>query len=93
MSNLDTMKEKHGLGGGRAIQTHEIKSIVERVETHEKGRKEIIDNISKLYKEAKASGYDIKALRDIIRMRKMNSGDRIEKQIILETYMQAMGML
>jgi uncharacterized protein (UPF0335 family) len=93
MATLDATKVKPGLVGGRAIETHEIKSIIERVETRERARKEITDKISKLYKEAKGDGYDIKALREIIRMRKMKEGDRAEQEAVLDTYKQALGML
>ena len=93
MANLDAVREEHSLVGGRAIQGHEIKSIIERVETREKRRKEMIGNISKLYMEAKGNGYDIKALRTIIRLRKMKEGDRAEQEAVLETYKQALGML
>jgi uncharacterized protein (UPF0335 family) len=94
MANLNAMREEHRLVGGRAIQAHEIKSIIERVETREKARKELIDNISKLYMEAKGHGYDIKALRTIIRLRKIKEGDRAEQEaVLLDTYKQALGML
>ena len=93
MTILDATKVKPEFVGGRAIQTHEIKSIVERVETREKRRRESSDNISKLYKEAKGNGYDLKALRTIIRLRKMKHGDRTEQEAVLDTYKQALGML
>jgi uncharacterized protein (UPF0335 family) len=91
MTNLDAMKERPG--GGRAIQAHEIKSIIERVETREKGRKELADKISKLFLEAKGNGYDVKALRIIVRLRKMKEGDRAVQEAILDTYKPALGML
>ena len=92
MAKLGTMREQR-LVGGRAIEAHEIKSIIERVETREKRRKEMIDNISKLYLQAKGNGYDIKALRTIIRLRKMKEGDHAEQEAVLDTYKQALGML
>ena len=93
MANLDATKERLGPVGGLAVQASEIKSIIERVETREKARKHLIDKISKLYLEAKGSGYDIKALRAIIRLRKMKVDDRTEQEAILDTYKQALGML
>jgi uncharacterized protein (UPF0335 family) len=93
MTNLDAMKERLEPHGGRAVQASEIKSIIERVETREKGKKEITANISKLYMEAKGNGYDIKTLRIIIRLRKMKKGDRAKQEAVLETYKQALGML
>jgi uncharacterized protein (UPF0335 family) len=46
-----------------------------------------------IYAEAKGNGYDVKALRTIVRLRKMDANDRQEAETILETYMQALGML
>jgi uncharacterized protein (UPF0335 family) len=93
MTDLHGMKEGPGSVDRRAVQAHEIKSIIARVETREKGRKALRDNLSKLYAEAKSSGYDIKALRIIIRLRKMKEGDRAEQEAVLDTYKQALGMI
>ena len=51
------------------------------------------DDIRDVYAEAKASGFDIKALRTIVRMRKQDADERREHEAILETYMHALGML
>jgi uncharacterized protein (UPF0335 family) len=78
---------------GLAVQSNDIRSIVERVEVREKGRKELIGKISKLYLEAKGLGYDVKVLRAIIRLRKMQEGDRVAQEATFDTYKQALGML
>jgi uncharacterized protein (UPF0335 family) len=46
-----------------------------------------------VYAEAKGNGYDVKALRTIVRLRKQDANERAEQETILETYMQALGML
>jgi uncharacterized protein (UPF0335 family) len=70
-----------------------LKSIIERVERLEEEKKAISDDIRDVYAEAKGSGYDVKALRTIVRMRKQDPNDRAQAETILETYMHALGML
>ena len=71
----------------------QLRSIIERVERLEEEKKAIADDISDVYAEAKGNGYDVKALRAIVRMRKQDPNERAEAETILETYMQALGML
>lgn len=71
----------------------QLKAIVERVERLEEEKKTISEDIKDVYVEAKGNGFDVKALRTIIRMRKMDANERQEQETILETYLQAMGML
>jgi uncharacterized protein (UPF0335 family) len=72
---------------------NQLKSIVERIERLEEERKSIGDDIRDVYAEAKGNGYDVKALRAVIRMRKQDANDRLEHETIVETYMAALGML
>ncbi|HEY7300311.1 MAG TPA: DUF2312 domain-containing protein [Xanthobacteraceae bacterium] len=71
----------------------QLKSFVERIERLEEEKKTIADDIRDVYAEAKGSGFDVKALRAIVRMRKQDSDERREYETVLETYMQALGML
>jgi uncharacterized protein (UPF0335 family) len=71
----------------------QIKSIVERVERLEEEKKALSEDIRDVYTEAKGVGFDVKALRTIVRMRKQDANERAEQDAILETYMHAMGML
>jgi len=71
----------------------QLKAIVERIERLEEEKKNTSDDIRDVYAEAKGNGFDVKALRQIIRLRKMDAGERAEQETILETYMQALGML
>ncbi len=66
---------------------------MERVERLEEEKKAIADDIRDVYAEAKANGFDIKALRMIVRLRKQDADERREQEAILETYMHALGML
>ena len=71
----------------------QLKSIVERIETLDGQIKELRDDQKDIYAEAKGNGYDVKALRTIVRMRKQDANERQEQETILETYMHALGML
>jgi uncharacterized protein (UPF0335 family) len=71
----------------------QLKAIIERIERLDEERQTISDDIRDVYAEAKGNGYDVKALRTIVRMRKQDESERAEHETILETYMQALGML
>jgi uncharacterized protein (UPF0335 family) len=71
----------------------QLKSIIERVERLEEEKKTLSDDVRDVYAEAKGNGYDVKALRTIVRMRKQDANERAEQETILELYMQSLGML
>jgi uncharacterized protein (UPF0335 family) len=71
----------------------QLKAIIERIERLEEEKKTISDDIRDVYAEAKGNGFEVKALRMIVRMRKQDADERREHETILETYMQALGML
>ena len=71
----------------------QLKSVIERVERLEEEKKTISDDIRDVYAEAKGNGFDVKALRTIVRLRKQDANERREQETILETYMHALGML
>jgi uncharacterized protein (UPF0335 family) len=71
----------------------QLKAIIERIERLEEEKKTISDDIRDVYAEAKGNGFEVKALRVIVRLRKQDANERAEQETILETYMQALGML
>jgi len=71
----------------------QLKAFIERVERLEQEKKAIADDIRDVYAEAKGSGFDVKALRQIVRLRKQDADERREYETILETYLHALGML
>jgi len=70
-----------------------LKAFVERIERLEEEKKALADDIRDVYAEAKGTGFDVKALRAIVRLRKQDANERQEHEAILETYMHALGML
>ena len=71
----------------------QLRAIIERIERLEEEKKTISDDVRDVYVEAKGNGYDVKALRTIVRMRKQDAHERQEQESILETYLHAMGMI
>jgi uncharacterized protein (UPF0335 family) len=71
----------------------QLKSIVERVENVNEQIKGLTDDRGDIFKEAKGNGFDVKALRTIIRLRAMNPDDIAAQEAILDTYKSALGML
>jgi uncharacterized protein (UPF0335 family) len=71
----------------------QLKAFVERIERLEEEKKALSDDIRDVYAEAKGNGYDVKAMRAIVRMRKQDKDERMEYETVLETYMHALGMI
>lgn len=69
-----------------------LKSIIERVERLEEEKAALAEDIKEIYAEAKANGFDTKALKQIVKIRKMDEQKRKEEQEILELYLSAIGM-
>lgn len=74
------------------VAAAELRQIIERIERLEEEKSAISGDIKDVLGEAKGRGFDTKAIRKIIRIRKMDANTRIEEQHILETYMAALGM-
>jgi uncharacterized protein (UPF0335 family) len=77
----------------RRFAKDQLKAFVERVERLEEEKKAIADDIRDVYGEAKVNGYDVKALRSVVRLRKIDVKERKEQEAVLETYLHALGML
>ncbi len=69
-----------------------LRLLIERIERLEEEKKGIADDIRDVYAEAKATGYDTKIMRQIIKLRKMRPDERSEQETILDTYLAALGM-
>lgn len=74
------------------ISQDQLRAFVERIERLDEDRAAVTADIKEVYAEAKGSGFDVKALRTVIRLRKQDTDERKESEAILETYMNALGM-
>lgn len=79
--------------GHNSVAKDQLKSVIERIEKFEDERSLLAGDIRDVYAEAKGNGFDVKALRAVIRMRKEDQAKREEREAIIETYMHALGML
>lgn len=77
----------------QSVARDQLRSIVERIERLEEEKKSLADDIKDVYAEAKANGFDTKALRKIVAIRKQDQNERLEQEAVLDTYMAALGML
>jgi uncharacterized protein (UPF0335 family) len=75
-----------------SVAADELRLLIERIERLEEEKKGIADDVSDVYAEAKARGYDPKTMRTVIRLRKMESHSRQEAEALLETYKAALGL-
>lgn len=72
------------------IATDRLRSLIERIEKLEEDKKEISTDIREVFAEAKSAGFDVKIMRAILKLRKMDAADRDEQEFLLETYRKAL---
>ena len=87
------IKDKPKEGASTRFAKDQLKAIIERIEHLEEEKKAISDDIRDVYAEAKGNGYDVTALRTVIRLRKQDKDERAEQEAILETYIHALSMI
>jgi uncharacterized protein (UPF0335 family) len=75
------------------ISAEQLRLLIERVERLEEEKKGISDDIKDVYAEAKSTGFDVKTMKTIVRLRKMEKHHRDEAEMLLETYKQALGLV
>lgn len=80
------MAEVGGIAGDH------LRSFIERIERLEEEKQGIAADIKDVYAEAKGTGFDVKIMRQLIRLRKMEDHDRSEQEEILDLYKRALGM-
>lgn len=85
-------ERQNGMGGG-AVAADELRLLIERAERLEEEKKGIADDIADVMAEAKGRGYDPKAIRKILAIRKKKKDEYQEEEAILEVYLQALGMI
>jgi uncharacterized protein (UPF0335 family) len=74
------------------VSGERLKSFIARIEKLEQDKAGIMDDIRDIYAEAKGTGFDVKIIRQIVRLRKMEQQKRREEEELLELYKAAIGM-
>ena len=74
------------------IAADKLRSLMERSETLEEEKKGIADDIREIFAEAKSDGFDVKVMRTILKLRKMDAADRDEQEMLIDTYRKALDL-
>lgn len=77
---------------GGTVSAEQLRLFIERIERLNEEKQGIADDIKDVYAEAKGTGYDVKTMRSIIRLRAMERDARMEQEALLETYKAALGL-
>lgn len=75
------------------VAANQLSAFIERIERLSEDKQTIADDIKDVYAEAKGNGFDTKAIRAIVRLRKKDQAERQEEEAILDLYKQAIGMV
>lgn len=79
------------LTGG--VSSDQLRSVISRIEKLEEEKSALAADIRDVFAEAKGNGFDVKTIRKILKLRKMDQNERSEEEALLDTYMNALGML
>jgi len=74
------------------IAADRLRSFIERIERLEEEKAALAADIREVFAEAKSNGFDTKIMRQVVRLRKMESADREEQELLLDLYKRALGM-
>ena len=77
----------------QATTQRQLRQFIEQIERLEDEKRALADDIRDKFAEAKAVGFDVKAIRQVLRLRRKSKTDRQEEQSILDTYLAALDML
>jgi uncharacterized protein (UPF0335 family) len=74
------------------IAGEQLRAFIERIERLEEEKKDVQEQIKEVFSEAKGSGFDIRIMRQLLKLRKLRDADRSEQEELLEVYKSAIGM-
>ena len=77
----------------QTVAAGQLRALIERIARLEEEKKTIADDIKDVYAEAKGTGFDTKAIRALVRLRKQDQAERQEEETILDLYKAALGMV
>ena len=76
----------------QTVAAGQLRAFIERIERLEEDKKTVADDIKEVYAELKGNGYDAKAVRTLVRLRKKDQAERQEEEAMLDLYKAALGM-
>ena len=74
------------------VSSAQLKSFIERIETLEEEKMAVGEQIRDVFAEAKGMGFDIKIIRQVLKIRKLETQERLEQEELLDLYLTALGM-
>jgi len=74
------------------VSSNQLKSFVERIERLEEEKAAVAEQIREVFGEAKGTGFDVKTIRQVLKIRKMETQERLEQEELLDLYLAALGM-
>ena len=77
----------------QGVARDHLRAFIERIERLEEDKAALLADIREVYAEAKGTGFDVKTLRSVVRLRKQETAERNEQQALLDTYLFALGMI
>lgn len=87
---MDIVKEADNDPRNQKLNDERLRSLIERIERLEEDKKAIMADIRDVFAEAKSAGYDVKAMRTVLKLRKMNVADRDEQEFLVDAYRKAL---
>jgi len=97
LNNMETLMDDASFDASPDVLTSaaqgRLRSIIERVERLEEDKAAVVADIKEVFAEAKGEGYDVKILRQVVRIRKQDKAKRQEEEAILDLYLSALGEL
>ncbi|AWN37928.1 DUF2312 domain-containing protein [Methylobacterium radiodurans] len=91
--NAHSMPKTGDVSSSEGVAADELKQFIERIERLEEEKAGIAADVKEVFQELRGRGFDAKAVRAILRIRKKDHAERQEEEAILELYMQALGMV
>lgn len=85
-------EKETGEDAAQTVAAAELRQLIERVERLEEEKAALLEDIRGVMSEAKGRGYDVKAMRTILKLRKKDANERQEEEALVELYMNALGM-
>lgn len=82
----DEIQDVNGVDGARLL------SYIERIEHIEEEKKALQNDIKEIYEEAKSANFDVKAIKQLLKIRKMDEQERQEEEFVLDVYKRALGL-
>ncbi|HLD95424.1 MAG TPA: DUF2312 domain-containing protein [Alphaproteobacteria bacterium] len=90
MADVTSMMQSHGIHASTATQ---LRQFIESIEKLEEEKAQIQEQVKEVFAHAKSEGFDVKVMKQVIKLRKMKKEDLVEQEELLEVYKQALGMV